>query len=400
MNEPAPRVSDAEPADPIRVAPTLVDPTLLDLIRSRVAEIEAGRRLPADLSEAIARRGLFRLCVPRAIGGLESAPQDFAAAIETVARVDGSTAWCLMIGATSGLVSGYLAPEAARAVFATPTTLTGAVFAPRGRAEAAGDGYRVTGRWSWGSGIANCQWMMAGCVVSEGGAVRSLPNGAPDPHLMIAPIGAVTVHDTWHVAGLRGTGSQDFELDDVAVPAERAVSLLTTRPVAGGALYAFPLFGLLAVGVAAVTLGIARGAIDEVIALSGQRVPMGSQRVAAERPAVQAALARAEADWRAARAFLREAIDRAWEDARGGGTIGLERRRDLRLAASHAAQTARAVTATAFEAGGGASVYETNGLARRLRDVQVANQHMMVQPPTFEVTGRLLLGLKADTWTL
>ena len=162
-----------------------------------------------------------------------------------------------------------------------------------------------------------------------------LPNGMPDATLMMARADEVVIHDTWHVAGLRGTGSHDIEMADVFVPASRAASLFTDAPRATGPLFAFPLFGLLALCIGGVALGIARGALDDLGELAAAKRPLGSTRTLAERAVAQTETAQAEAALRSARAFLYEAIGEAWEAAVAGGEISIAHRTSLRLAATH-----------------------------------------------------------------
>jgi alkylation response protein AidB-like acyl-CoA dehydrogenase len=262
-------------------------------------------------------------------------------------------------------------------VWAGPETIVAGVFAPRGRAAPDGGGFRVSGRWPFASGCRHADWLMGGCLVDG------------DVRLMLAPASAFTIHDTWHVMGLRATGSHDIELDGVHIPAERGASVFTDAPVQDGPLYAFPLFGLLAVAIAAVCLGTARGALADLVGMAA-KVPTGGRRTLAERATVQAEVARAEASLRAAGALLDDAVDAAWEG------VDESRRTGLRLAATHATSTAVQVTETAFRLGGGTAIYAASPLQRRLRDVNVAAQHMLVAPATWELTGRLLLGLPTD----
>ena len=202
------------------------------------------------------------------------------------------------------------------------------------------------------------------------------------------------------MSGLRGTGSHDMRVTDEIVPASHAVSLLSEPPRDPGALYAFPLFGLLAIGIAAVALGIARAAIEDLIELAGAKTPAASSRTLAKRSAVQAEVARSEASLRAAQALLLAEAEAAWRGAQSGEPISSERRAGLRLAATHATGAAAEVVGAMYHAGGGSSIYDSSPLQRRFRDVHVATQHMMVAPATWELTGRLLLGLPTDTLQL
>ncbi len=202
--------------------------------------------------------------------------------------------------------------------------------------------------------------------------------------------------DTWRVSGLRGTGSHDIAAAGIELPVGRSASLISDRPRERGPLYAFPPFGLLAASIAAVALGIARGALDDIGGLAGAKVPTLSTRKLAERAATQQGVARAEAAVRAARAHLFDATERAWDAARAGGEIPVDLRVALRLAATHAVEASAGAVDAAYSLGGGSAIYDTNPLGRRFRDVHAATQHMLVAPSTWELTGRALLGLELD----
>jgi indole-3-acetate monooxygenase len=361
------------------------------------ADGEAARRLPDELVEAMRAADLFRLCVPRSAGGAEASAGELVRVVEALARADGAAGWIIAVQATTGLLAGYLTPDAAAEIFGTAGSVAGGVFAPKGRALADGDVLRASGRWPFSSGCTHADWLCAGCVVLDGDRPRTLASGMPDVYLALVPRAAARIHDTWHVSGLRATASHDMELSDEAVPVGHAVSVFSMRPREPGPLYAFPLFGLLAVAIGGVALGIARGALDDLADLAGAKKPTGSARVLAERAPVQADMARAEAQLRAARALLYDEVAAAYADATESGEVSIERRTGLRLAASHAATTGAEVTATAYRLGGGSAIYDSSPLQRRFRDVNVVTQHMLVAPATWELTGRLLLGRETDT---
>ncbi len=367
---------------------------LRPILARRADEIEAARHLPRDLSNQFAEAGFYRMCAPEAYGGLELPPAETMHTIETLAEGDGSAAWCTFIAATSGTILATLPPEHARAVFQKPETMICGVFAPRGTATVEPGGFRVEGRWAWGSGTENADWVLAGCRVVRDGEVETFANGVPRPRMMIVPRGEVRLLDTWHVSGLCGTGSTDFEVPGVFVPDERAVG---PKPLLDRPLYAFPQFGLLSMGIAAVALGLAKAAIDQLVELADAKTPAMSSRTLARRPSTQGDVARAEAMRRSARAFTYEAIEHAYADAVAGEGLSVERRRDVRLATTHATHTCAQVVDLMYHLGGGSSVYRTSPLQRIFRDVHVATQHMMVSTGTLELTGRLLLGLETDT---
>jgi alkylation response protein AidB-like acyl-CoA dehydrogenase len=365
-------------------------------LRSRSEEIESARRIPADLAGEFAAAGFHGLLAPEAYGGLEVPPRQMFETVEALAEADGSAAWCVFIHATSATMLAYLPESEARAVFSTPTTTLAGVFAPRGIASVDGDGFRVSGRWAWGSGTENADWILGGCRIVRDGEVEAGPGGRPIPRLALVPAGEVRLLDTWRVSGLCGTGSTDFAIDDVFVPQARIASPGLDRPL-DRPLYAFPNFALLAMGIAAVALGLARASIREAVALAGAKTPDGSARKLANRPHVQGEIARAEAGVRSARAFLMESIETAWEVARRDSRIGVEQRRDLRLATTWATGQAAAAVDRMYEVAGGTAVYRDSPLQRHFRDVHAATQHMMVGTSTYELTGRLLLGLETDT---
>lgn len=371
---------------------------LAGLAQEFACSSERERRLAPALADELARAGLFRLCVPEALGGSEASAVTLVETVEALARGDASAAWCVAISATSGLMLAYLPEAEAAAIFSRPETVLGGVFAPRGRARIEGDGFRVTGRWPFASNSAHCDWLMGGCSVegADGELVRR-DGGAPDVRLMLAPAEEVVIHDTWHVSGLRGTGSNDIEFAELLIPAGRTGSVFTERPVQSGPLYLFPLFGLLAVAIAAVTLGNARGALDEFAELAAVKTPTGSRRSLRERATVHADIAEAEAALRAAHALLISEVSRAWGAAVDRGEVGVPERLGLRLAASHGASTGARVVEAVYRHAGGSAIYESSPLQRRLRDAQAATQHMLVAPPTWELSGRLLLDLPTDT---
>lgn len=366
--------------------------------RELADETERGRRLPLELVESFTKSGIFRMLVPKSLGGEEVEISVMIGAIEALSRGDGSAGWCAMIGATSGVTAAYLPVDHAREIYGRdPSLVTGGVFAPHGRALVVDGGYRVSGRWPFASGCEHCAWLMAGSVVVENGKPRMLESGAPDSRLVFFPRTQAKILDTWNVSGLRGTGSHDLEVSEVFVPAGRSVSLMTDRPREGGPLYRFPVFGLLALGGAAVALGIARAAIDELRALAIAKVPTAGRKRLSERGVVQVEMAKAEALLGSARAFLFEAVGEAWSEAASGNDISIERRARLRLAATHATMTSAKVVDLMYDAGGGTAIYASSPLQRLFRDVHVVTQHMMVAPATLELIGRVLFGIETDT---
>jgi alkylation response protein AidB-like acyl-CoA dehydrogenase len=223
---------------------------------------------------------------------------------------------------------------------------------------------------------------------------------APEIHTAAFPKTDLEVLDTWHTSGLRGTGSHDCVATEVFVPDHRVFSVMDGAPAGAEQLHRFPLFGFFALSIGAAALGNARGAIDDLVELATGKVTLGSSRSIAERAQTQAAVAQAEAALRAARGLYYQSIEDAWRAAEGSEPVSESLRMGLRLAASHATRTAAEVAASMYDLGGGSAIYEKSPLQRRFRDAHTATAHFQVNPASFELTGRLLLGLPTKTGQL
>jgi indole-3-acetate monooxygenase len=357
-------------------------------------EMDVLRSLPQTLAEAMAAEDLHRLCVPKGLGGLEVSVRTLVETLEALAEADASAAWCTMIGATTGALAAWMATDAARAIFGGKGLLFAGVYAPFGVAEDTGAGYRVSGRWSWNSGGRNAAWLCGGCTVRRDNALVTTPDGRPEHKLIFFPASAARFHDTWRTSGLMGTGSGDMSVDGYEAPHPHAVSLTSGAPMIDSPLYRFPVFGLLAIGIAAVALGNARGALEAFAHLASTKRQAGGRKLA-ERSTVQARYAEASAQLSSARAFLMSEIDAAWVLAQTSRPDTATRAR-LRLAATHLTRTAAEVARTLQDLAGGAGVFLSEPLHRRSMDAQTMTAHIMVAPPTLEVTGRVLLGLPGE----
>lgn len=360
---------------------------LAGLAAEYAADTEARRTLSPVVADALRDAGLFALCIPRPAGGGETAPGEFVDAIAAVARGDASAGWSVMVAATAGLMLGWVDPRVAREIAGDGRGVLAGVYAPGGTATPADGGYEVSGRWPFASGCRHATWLVGGALVPG--------QDGPSHRIVLIPAADAQILDTWHVAGLRGSGSDDFTVDRIFVPAERTLSL-QDPPVADGPLYRFPVFGLLAAGIAAAAIGNARGAIDDFATLTAAKKPAGSARRLAERSSTQAAVARATALTGSAAAYVTQTMDEAWRDAREAARVTIHTRARLRLAAAHAVTASAEAVDAMYHLGGGTSLYESSPLQRRFRDAHAATQHMMVSPAVVELAGRALLGLEVD----
>ena len=364
---------------------------------ARSAEFEKARRLPKDVSNAMAAAGFYRMYVPEEIGGLETSPADSARVFERLAQGDAACGWVAFIAATSGSTLARIPVDTAKAIFTTPETMIAGVFAPTGKATQNGQGFTVSGNWQWGSGTQNADWVLGGCSILN--AAGELMNEKASTSMCLMPANAIEFADTWHVSGLQGTGSTDYGVNNLQIGAEHVVGFAKHAPPAGP-LFQFPHFTLLALGIAAVAMGIARAAVDELITLAESKKRVGTNSTLATRPHTHIEVARAEATLRSARAFFYDAIDTAWSEAISGNKVTLDMRRDIRLATTHAVESSVKVVDAMYTLGAGSAVYHNSKLQQHFRDVHMTTQHIMVAPSTLELTGRLYLGVESNTATL
>jgi alkylation response protein AidB-like acyl-CoA dehydrogenase len=362
------------------------------LIREHADATESERRLPEPVVRALLNEGVFNLLVPRSLGGAEADPLLVCQMIEELSMIDGSTGWCAMLGASYGLFAGLLPEETAREIYGNSHAIVAGSFGPRGVARIVPDGYLVRGRWAFGSGIMHSTWVIGGCRIesADSAAMRSLNEASP-VRVFFFPTRDVEVLDTWHVAGLKGTGSHDYAVTDLLVPTHRAFAL-TEEPVQPGPLYTLPAVALFTAMIACVPLGIARHALDALRQLAGGKTPVRSQTVLREHAQLQSHLGEAEGALRAGRAFLYDAVEEAWHVALQGRRLTWEERGLVWLAATQAVTQALHAVDLMFRAGGATSIYITSPLERCLRDIRTAAQHHVIGPSNYEVAGKLLLG--------
>jgi indole-3-acetate monooxygenase len=386
-------------ATPAAAPPLEVARALAPRIRARAAEIEAARQLPADLVMELARARLFKVALPEAAGGLGADILTALRVIEEVARADGSTGWCLAMAVNTFRQSAQFAPEVRREMFwSDPVGVSAGSANPRGRAVAVLGGYRVTGHWFFASGCMHASSLHGACKVFDGDAPRLLPSGEPEVRIVyFYPKSIARIIDTWDVSGMRGTGSHDIEVEDLFVPEERTFSALERRARVTGPINRIHGFDLAGCGFASVGLGVARAAIDAFVELASVKVPRSSSDLLRERVMVQAQVGEAEALLRSGRAFLFEVVDEMWQTVLTAQPITERQRSDLRLAMTHAAQSAARATHLVCVAAGTTSIFAKSPLERYARDAEVVTRHNQLQFVNFEAVGRTVLGLESNS---
>ena len=348
-----------------------------------------GTLAPASVV-ALYESGLLRLKMPQVLGGAEADLVTQLDVLEAVSRIDPSSGWCLMIGAASlGGMSAFLPDDSIEEVFVggRPPKVAGAA-APSGTATPVDGGYRVTGRWQFGSGIQHSEWVSAGARVASGF------EGYPRQLRVIMPRHKVKVHDNWQVMGLRGTGSCDFSVDDLFVPDGFAWDSTLTEPTRGGALYRLGRPAFVTNEHSAFALGVARRALDAVTEVAASKTRgYNSVNLLANRPAFQGALGEGDMRLRAARSLNVEILEEAWQSVCAGHTPPPPLQAQMRSCATYTTDMAVDVTSRAFHYGGGAALFTNSILQQCLRDVHAAAQHQMVSDTAYENHGQFLLGL-------
>jgi alkylation response protein AidB-like acyl-CoA dehydrogenase len=358
---------------------------VLDLVRASADEIERSRRLPDAVVAAFRDTGINRLLIPAALGGIEAPIVEVMDIMEQIAAADGSAGWCAAIGAGSNVFAGYLPASGARTVFADPDQGNATMFAPVGRL--VGDHGRavLTGRWPFTSNCLHSAFAGLGALVHAADGVD------PVPRVVFVRMSDLVIEDTWDVMGLRGTGSHHVAATEIPVDLERCARF-TDRPWPDGTLWRLPIYTALLPSLAAVPLGIARGAVDEVArqAREGRTARRGQL---ADTPVSMAELAVADTQLRAARAGLHEVVGEAHALAERGEPVGRQLQARIYLACLHACDTSVAVTSTAHNLGGGAAAYRGSRLLRALGDVHAARQHQLFSHHHLPELGKLAAGL-------
>jgi alkylation response protein AidB-like acyl-CoA dehydrogenase len=363
---------------------------LAPVLRERAAEIEQNRKLPADVVELLRGTGVFRMCWGREWGGLELTSVEQTRVVEALAYGDASAAWCAVIGANTGIYSNFIDQAAAKEMFPHPDMITAGLLQPSGRAERVPGGYRLTGRWPFGSGIDHADWVTSGGFVFEDGRPYASPDGS-NPHesrQFMVPRGQVELVDNWHTTGLCGSGSCDYTITDVFVPEEHTYSFGVVHgrpsPLAQPDAFTRAMCG--------VPLGVARAALDHARSLATGRVDRMTGTAWSDSFRVQVALAECEADFNATRNGVYGGMTRLWEVLEAGGEPTPEERAASPLSWLHAYRSARSIVLRLYDLLQTWSINRSSPMDRWLRDTTTMCQNLPAQDIVLESVGAYLLG--------
>jgi alkylation response protein AidB-like acyl-CoA dehydrogenase len=368
-------------------------------IAQRAAEIEAARTLPNDLVEQLRHAGVFRMNVAAHAGGDELSLREGADVLETLARADGSTGWVAAIGAGWPYVLSYLPDATYRTVYADgPDAILAGVAAPTGEAVRETGGYRLRGQWAFASGCHHADYLVATAFVRDNATANGAP---PEIRLALLEPDQCEILDTWYVSGLKGTGSADFRVAGALVEPDRTGrfygdAVPTVRHPADGV----PLLTRICLDHITVALGIAAGAIDDVIGIAPTKALYGAPHPLAADPVFRHGLGRATAELAVLRAAFHSALDELESVIALDGEFTLEMRVRIRSAAAHISERCAAIVDQCYTSCGSSGLRESSPLQRRLRDIRALSQHVSLSPTTFTAAGAFALDEPIDATLL
>jgi alkylation response protein AidB-like acyl-CoA dehydrogenase len=370
-----------------------------ELLKAAGGRIEAERELPSDVLAALHEAGLFRLMLPRSIGGAEVDLATFAEIAQIVANADASTAWCVGQGGGCAMSASFLEPAVAKRLFGPANAVLAWGAGVAGTAVEVSGGYRVSGRWAFASGSRHATLLGAHCkVVGPDGKPRLRADGRPADRTALLVRGKAQIEDVWQVVGLKGTGSDSYEVVDLFVPEEETIDrdVLETVKVPG-TLFRFPTIMIYAAAFGGVMLGISRGMIDDLTLLAGTKTARGAATSMRESQMLQAEVGRLEARWRALSAYHLGTLREIWGAVDKGSPLTLDHRINARLACTHTVNEGCQIAVDAYRAAGQNAIFENAPFERRLRDALSASQQVQGRPTHYATVGRHLLGLPLDT---
>jgi indole-3-acetate monooxygenase len=385
---------DAQP--PVRAAAAL-----RPVIRGYREEIEREQRLPKALVEQFHAAGFYSLVIPHELGGLQADPLTYLRVVELLSEGAGAVGWNLANNSIGQFVTLGLPDEGVREIYApgADTVIAGTAVQGGGRAVPVDGGYRVTGRWRFGSGCQESSWMLGSFQILDGAEPRRSPDGSSVYWRGVFPRSEAQVVDgSWDVTGLRATGSFDWTVEDVFLP-ERRTMVHAGVPLDNqwkrwpGITYALPAQCWVGPHHSAVITGIARAGIEALIELAGGKTPRGRTGLLCENPQVQDAVGRADAILNAGRVYRSAMIAELWNTAAAGEETTLEQRARCRLAAVHAADSARGAMDLMYRHGGSTSFERESRLAECWRDLHVVGQTVTLAPEWYPIGGRVYLGM-------
>mgnify|MGYP003973252671 CR=1 FL=1 len=367
------------------------------VIEKDIDQAEAQRHLTTEVANAMAMAGLYRVAVPRSLGGLEAHPINQIKTIEAISAIHGSTGWNLMIGIeTMGILCAFYEPASLQALYSDPNLIISGSVNPVGKATKVPGGYKVSGQWPFVSGIHNAAYFWCQSIVQESGKPLKDARGYVFCESLI-PVRGLEIIDTWQVSGMRASGSHDALVKEVFVEDKFVCRMQTQTPTAPGPLYQMPIYSRLAYNKVGVATGITMKAIKSFVELATQKKPRGSANLLKDRVEAQNAVADAERILGSARSYVFEQVTDIWDTVENGDLPTDRQKALLQLACSGAANETVAAIEKLVSAAGASANFISNPLERCLRDIGVVRQHIMVSPQHNPAIGRVLLGMESGS---
>jgi len=368
---------------------------LIPILDAAAPRIEAERKMPSDVLAAMHDAGIFRVLLPKSVGGDEADLVTFAETIETIAQGDASAAWVSGQGGGCALSAAFLKPQARKKWFGPKNAVLAWGAGIQGKAVKIDGGYRVSGRWMFNSGSRHAT-ILGGhsFVVDNSGAPILRANGSKLDRTVLIRRDQAKIDDNWHVMGLSGTGSDTFEIEDLFVAEEDTIDRENLDELQENAsIYLFPGTVVYGVGFSALQLGIARRMLTELRSLAMTKTPRGVAVSLRENPVFQQLLSRLEARLRSARAYLMSEALSAQEAVSARGAVTLDERARLKLASVHCIHEGVDIVHEAYRAAGSTAIFKSGPFERRLRDALSASQQTQARAENFVNLGRILLDL-------
>ena len=361
--------------------------------------IEETRELPPDLRAAMHDARMFRLTLPKTVGGDEIDLPTLAQVTEIIAAADASSGWVLGQGSGCAMSASFLRPDVAKRLFGARDAVLAWGAGIQGTAHVVPRGYRVSGKWSFASGSRHATMLGAHCkIVEADGSQRRRADGSIADRTALIPRSKARIIDDWHVTGLKGTGSDSYEVKDLFVADEETIDRDDMQTVhEKGPLYRLPTTIIYAGAFAGVMLGVTRGTLADLRTLAMTKTQRGAATSMRDSPVFQSELARMEARWRAARALLHTTLNALWRDIVAGHPLSLEHQINLRLASTFAINEGVDIVAEAYRNAGSSAIFLKNPFEQRLRDAHSVSQQVQGRPTHFITVGRHLLDLPPDT---
>lgn len=356
-------------------------------------ETEAARSIPDVIVADLVEAQLFRLALPSDLDAPGLDPTVALDVYEELARAEASVAWLVWNSSLPCLFSRFLAPAVRAEVFGDRNGKYASSTRPTGRAVFSNGTYSLNGRWSLVSGCMHADWLGLMYLVEENGEVQLLGSGAPHMRMAFVPATSCEIVDTWHVGGLRGTGSHDVVVSDLQVPEARTFAPMDESRIEGP-IGRVPIACTMSAGHAAICIGMARAAVEWVIELGRTKATVDSAPGLPHRAVNQYVIAEAATGITARRTRLREAQSALWAAASNGTECPPDLIADVWSAAVAAARDCRAFVTAMYEVAGSPALYVDSVLERAHRDIHAAMQHIIIQRFWMEDAGRVKLGME------